>query len=1233
MDSPEAHSPPQEEARTHPTQNAEDENTPTPSTQIPLSVVGIGASAGGLAALRIFITSLPDNTGLTFVVIVHLSPEHESVLAQLLQPYTKMPVMQVTQPIEMQPNHVYVIPPAKRLLVTEGKLELAEFDMPRGKRLQIDVFFRSLAEHHGDGAAVILSGAGSDGAVGIQSIKEGGGLILVQDPLEAEYSGMPQSAIATGLVDLVAPVAELATKLVAAKRSGALLELPLDPEQLSTAAEESVTKILTHLHVRTGHDFGGYKRSTILRRIARRMGLVQVSTLSSYLHRLRQDGEEAAALYRDLLIHVTEFFRDPEAWEALAEQVIPGIFAGKGPDDQIRVWTVGCATGEEAYGIAMLLIEHATGLTHPPRIQVFASDLGDLALDFARKGIYPEAIAASVTPPRLERFFVEDNSHYRVRDELRQVVLFTPHNLLQDPPFSKLSLILCRNLLIYLQRDLQERVFESFHYALHHEPDGQGFLFLGSAESPEGISDLFVPVDKHHRIYRRNEGRQGALVLPSLPLRSTLERQPTKIESRSNDRPRSGSSEHAQLLETVAPPSLLVDRHYRVHHISKTAGRYLLHPGGYLTDDVFQLVRLELQSELRSALFRAIEVGKATVTRPVPVRFNGSPHPVSLMVKPTDTEQAQALVFFLEDETPLPVDVDAVEDAVQSASLRQMQTELGQAQQHLQSLREEYETTVEELRAANEELQSTNEEYRSTLEELETSKEELQSINEELQTVNLELKNKVDETAQAHNDLQNLLTATQIATIFLDRDLRIKRYTPAAVDLFNLMPPDLERPIGHLRSNLHYPELENDVRKVLRTLTAVAREVKRKMPNGDMQWFMTNIRPYRTYNDRINGVVITFVDITVNKRAEEELRRSEEQFRALVDASAQMVWTTDAQGRVVQDSLSWRTFTGQTHEERQEWGWLNAIHPDDRARAEAGWQRSMETARPYTNEFRVYHVATGDYCWTTVRAVPLMNSEGSVRGWVGMNIDINERKQAEENLREFNRTLEQQVIERTTQVRDLIKELTLSEQAERRRISALLHDDLQQRVFGIQFQIKTLQNALETEESAKAVAQLDAMNDALLQIVQIIRTLSVDLSPPVLYDEGLTESIRWLASQMYEQHGLVVHVQAPDVVLMSHEDLRVLLFQIVRELLFNVVKHAKVQEVYVTLSHVNDHVRIEVRDNGVGVDAESVMQNTSGAHGLMHSRRRIELMGGALDVASSPKGTRVVVLCPIDVGE
>lgn len=716
-----------------------------------LTIVGIGASAGGLTPLRTFLAALPPDTGMTFVVVVHLAPDHESVLPDLLRSATDMPVTQVQARVAMAPNHVYVIPPGKRLLVEDGHLELVHLEPVLDRRLQIDTFFRTLAEQHGDGAAVILSGSGSDGALGISAIKEKGGLLLVQAPEEAEYDGMPSSAIATGLVDAVAPVAELATLLVAAKRTQARLELPEDPHKLPPTDQRYVAQILAQLRQRTGHDFGGYKEATILRRIGRRMQMVQAATLGDYFNRLRQDDEEADALGRDILIHVTEFFRDAEAWEALARTVIPQIFAARAHGEPVRVWAAGCATGEEAYALAMLLQEHAARSDSAPAIQVFASDLGAAVLDYARKGVYPEAIAADVSPARLARFFVHAHGSYQVRPELRDQILFTAHNLLQDPPFSKLDLIVCRNLLIYLQRHMQQRVFRTFHYALRP----RGFLFLGSAETTEGMGaetdDLFEAADNHHRIYRRRP--ESRLMPPVLPVlwRTTLPMPQAESAAR-GPRP---EEQHRLLLEEVGLPGVLVDEQHRALHFSETAWRFLTHPAGPPTEDILLLVRPELQAELQMALQRAFAAHSNTQTRPVTVKFDGSSHHVTILVRPS-TRRDRALVLFWESEDmDGPGGGSAAGDS-RDSRLSEAEARLLQSDQLLQTTRQEYETSLEELRAANEELQSTNEEYRSTLEELETSKEELQSINEELQLVNQELKVRLEELATANSDLQNL---------------------------------------------------------------------------------------------------------------------------------------------------------------------------------------------------------------------------------------------------------------------------------------------------------------------------------------------------------------------------------------------------------------------------------------------------------------------------------------------
>src|SRR5262245_3688674 len=701
-------------------------------------VVAIGASAGGIRALQAFFAAMPPDTGATFVVVVHLDPDRRSDMPSILGARTRMPVIQVTDRQKLEANHVYVIPPDRRLEMVDHQITASKFDEPHGLRSPIDQFFRSVAEKLGDGFALIFSGAGTDGAVGVRAVKESGGIILVQDPAEAEYPSMPRSAIATGIVDVVLPIRELAGRLVdfiRLKHASSIVDAP-------EVDEEQLRRILAHLRVRTGHDFSKYKRSTVLRRIARRMQVTRSDTLSEYYDMLRENSDEGQALLADLLISVTTFFRDAEAYESLRKLALPPLFDGRDPEDPIRVWVCGCATGEEAYSIAMLLLEEAGRHDLRQPIQVFASDLDARALSMAREGRYPSAIAADVSEDRLRRFFTREGDIYRVRQELRDVLLFAHHDLLKDPPFSRVDLISCRNVLIYLDRELQEQVISTFNYALN----SGGFLLLGSSETADNPPGVFRNIDRNARIYQStlNTGDKPRL-LPRLlgPIR--VREQVAQIGRSTN--PSAAFNDammHRRALEKLAPPSILVDDTHRVVHLSDTAGRFLQPSGGPLTGDVVDLVRSELRFELRSALHRIFEQQASTLSLPIPVRFNGAPHRVLIQVKAADTDEIgearNAVVMFLEGE-----EIDKNQPATgeyatdEKETVRRLTQELELTQARLRTVREESDAANEELRAANEELQSINEEYRSTSEELETSKEELQSINEELQTVNSEL--------------------------------------------------------------------------------------------------------------------------------------------------------------------------------------------------------------------------------------------------------------------------------------------------------------------------------------------------------------------------------------------------------------------------------------------------------------------------------------------------------------
>ncbi len=837
--------------------------------------VGIGTSAGGVHALQMFFENLPDDLDAAFVVVVHLDPERQSELSNILAARTKMPVTQISGLTAIEPRHVYVIPPNRQLRATDHHLAITAFDEPRWHRAPIDLFFRSLASQGGDNFAIVLSGAGSDGSIGIKAVKEAGGIILVQDPDEAEYGSMPRSAVATGLADFVLPVMEIAARLPE------LIRNPRHPpsDDLTETDSEAMPRILSHLKVRSGHDFSSYKKSTICRRIARRMQVQRAATMADYLGILRENPQEAQALFADLLISVTTFFRDTSAFDKLAALAIPRLFQDKAASDTIRVWVPGCATGEEAYSIAILLLEEAGRHEIRCGLQVFASDLDDNALIVAREGRYPIAIEADMTEERLRRFFTRESDHFRVTRELRDVVLFAKHSLLRDPPFSHVDLISCRNVLIYLDRDVQQEVCTTFHFALQRS----GYLFLGSSENADSPTGAFRAIDREARLYQRMSIPSAVRITPRTgAVTFGLELLPPRTPAPFRAPMEAGV--HREALERLAPPSIIVDESYRVVHLSEHAGRYLEPSAGTLTNDIGELAREELRFDIRAALHRVFAQNEGSLNGPIGVRFNGTARRVYLQTRPLQPEPSasrSAIVFFFEGEVigDIALTPKEIEEKASGEQVQQLLHELQFSQSQLLASREEYEGANEELRAANEELQSVNEEYRSTAEELETSKEELQSINEELQTVNSELKIKLESVSRAHSDVQNLMAATDVGILFLDPQLRINRFTPRISELFNIVAGDEGRSITDFTHRLDYDNLAGDVRTVIRDLSSTEREVRGK----DGSWYLTRFKPYRTVEDKIDGVVVTFVDIGERRRAEDSLRESEARMRVLVE--------------------------------------------------------------------------------------------------------------------------------------------------------------------------------------------------------------------------------------------------------------------------------------------------------------------------------------------------------------
>ncbi|HLL23331.1 MAG TPA: CheR family methyltransferase, partial [Kofleriaceae bacterium] len=724
---------------------------------------------------------------------------------------------------------------------------------------------RSAADAYGaQTVGVVLAGKGTSGALGLKRIKEVGGITMSQAGAIGTDTQMPRAARASGVVDLVLSVADISARLQA-------LAIP-DPDDKAgdDGAADSLRDILTLVRIRSGHDFTSYKRATLFRRVSRRMQVCQMPSIADYHGYLRDHPSELPHLLRDFLISVTNFFRDREAFDALEREVIPQIFIGKGQGEQVRVWVAGCATGEEVYSIGMLLVEHAARIGATNGIQLFATDIDEEALVDARAASYPESIIVDVGPERIERFFTRENGYYRVTKELRELVLFSPHNLLRDPPFSRLDLVSCRNLLIYLNREAQDRVLNLFHFALR--PDA--FLFLGSSESAENTS-MFSPLDAKHRLFRRRSAA-GSRGLDTL-VPSTRWQPPVAIQSVASPPERTSplGELHFRLVEQYAPPSVLVNSELDILHVSEHAGRFLTVAGGEPTKQLLRLAIPALRLDLRTAIYAVKQPGRTTEARLVRFEEEGHVRNIEIRVVANRLDELSVgtlLVIF--DEKPNAAAAAVADDSVAARMepvFREMEDELDRTRIQLRTTIEQYETSLEELKASNEELQAINEELRSATEELETSKEELQSVNEELTTLNQELNIKVQEISHVNSDLQNLMSATDIGVLFLDRELRIKRFTPRAQELFNVIPTDLGRPLDHLTHHLEITDLVERARSVMQTLRTFEREVT----SNTGRRLLMRMLPYRAIDDRIDGVVMTFVDVTDLREAVEARRMVE----------------------------------------------------------------------------------------------------------------------------------------------------------------------------------------------------------------------------------------------------------------------------------------------------------------------------------------------------------------------
>lgn len=873
-----------------------DENTAmNDNTENGFLIVGIGASAGGLEAFQTFLRNMRDDSGMAFVLISHLAPNHESLLSELLDKETEMSVVQAENEMRVQPNHVYVIPPNTTLTLKQRTLQLKPPKEARGHRTPIDLFFTSLAEDQKENAVcIILSGTGSDGTIGLKAVKENGGLAIAQDSDTAKYDGMPRNAVLTGLIDYVLPVEEMPAKLLEDVRHFRDLKENVGLDSIVNETTDKLDQICSILHSKLGHDFSNYKPNTLVRRIQRRIRITHATSASEYIKLLGNSEEEVKSLFQDLLIGVTQFFRDPEAFEALKENVIKPLAEKCTSERPIRIWVAGCSSGEEAYSIAILLHEVMGFRDLRSSVKLFATDIDGRSLALARQGRYPEGIAEHITQNRLNLYFTKQDNSYQINKTIRETCIFSQHSLISDPPFSRIDLVACRNVLIYFDTDLKNNLVPLFHYALSPE----GYLFLGPSENLNHRSELFHPIDKQYRIFQRKEVMVSPKVNFSLGSRDQL-----RSLGLTGQPPEKKRQQRIQevieqvLLQEYSPPCVIVNEQREVVYFFGSTGKYLEPSQGVPSNNIFDLARRGLRLDLRTAIKEAFKNRKTVIRKKVAIENDDRIQLVTLIVRPVkDKDQYDGLmmVIFKDEQTRLINRESSGESRVNSQDdrplVQELEVELQKTKEHLRTTIEELENSNEELKSANEELLSMNEELQSSNEELQTSKEEMQSINEELETVNAELRSKVEELHELNSDVQNFLESTQIATIFLDRQLRIKQFTPVATDLFNFIQTDVNRPITDIALSLDSTDLARDIHEVLRTLIPLEKQVKMSSSN---RHYKMRIMPYRTVENVIDGAVMTFVDITDLRQARNKAERRAQQQTAIAEIGLYAIQNTD----------------------------------------------------------------------------------------------------------------------------------------------------------------------------------------------------------------------------------------------------------------------------------------------------------------------------------------------------
>jgi len=1189
-------------------------STPLSSRPDLFPIVGIGASAGGLEAFRRLLKALPVNTGMAFVLVQHLDPDHESMLTHLLSHSTAMPVTEVQEGMTVEPNHVYVIPPNTTMVIREGVLHLVARAEPGAKHMPVDHFLRSLAENESSRAiGVILSGAASDGTLGLKAIKGEGGITFAQDEKTAKYDGMPRSAIAAGCVDFVLPPEDIARELTRIGRHPYLGdEFPASPD---VAGGDQLRKIFALLRNVTGIDFTFYKYSTIKRRIARRMLLRKMETLEQYAKFLRENRAETEALYEDVLIHVTSFFREPETLHELKESIFPQILRSKAPTESIRIWAPGCSTGEEVYSIAIILLEVIGDRARLPAIQIFGTDVSEAALEKSRSGTYSENAVSEVSSDRLNRFFVRTDGGYQVNKTVRDMCIFARQDLVRDPPFAHLDLLSCRNVLIYMGPVLQKKAMNIFHYALKPE----GYLVLGKSESMSGFSELFMPIHGKYRIYsKRATTSRPAFHLP------IIERIAAEEEIRQAIPPKFDVHKEVDriVVTQFAPPGLVTDEHLHIIQFRGNVSPFLFPAPGEASLNLTRMVRPEFALELRTAVHRARKQDIPIRKEGIVVRRNGHLFMVRLDVVPIRGDAGERFFLVLFYERPVP---DAVSERSAGAKARKGQElevvrlgrELQTNKDYLQSIIEEHEATNEELKSANEEILSSNEELQSTNEELETAKEELQSTNEELVTVNEQLQNRNLELGALSDDLANLLSGVSIPIVMLDNNSRIRRFTPLAEKLLNLRPSDVDRPIDNIRANVDIPGLEALITEVMETVSPREREIQ----DADGKWYALRVRPYRTVENKIDGVVMIFVDIDALKVAQKALRQQSLFSAAILASAGALVMVTDTEGQIIEFNRACEASTGyKASEVKGKYLWDELLAPEDVPRVKAVFRKVTGAHGTVHDEDQLLS-RTGSRKFITWSTAALPDIDGAPSFIIRTGTDITERHAAEAALQASESALRQS----RAQLQSLTAGLIRAQEEERNRISRELHDDISQRLAALGVEATTLTRGLHGDNTQK---QMQGLIGRLGVIGEDVRRMAHRLHPSSLDHLGLAAAVKSLCADFHRQEDVRLRFTTRKLPRRIPPQLALTVYRIVQEAVRNVAKHSGSRTATVSLTSSDNFLVLSVRDQGRGFDPAKVRHD---GLGLVNMEERVNLVGGRFVLKSRPgEGVRIEARIPLN---